>query len=68
MGPTLFVACNVDDYDVATGTCSAPYYTMPPSFVPYLSFEDGFLIGGAIVSCWSIAAVFRILVRTADKA
>ena len=68
MGPTLFIACDVEDYVVETGTCTDPYYTMPPSFVPYLSFEDGALIGTQIVLCWTAAAIFRVLVRTADKA
>lgn len=68
MGPSMFLACNAQDYDTQTGQCAAPYYTYPPSFLPYLSYEDGFLIAGAIVSCWTLAAVFRVLVRTADKA
>ena len=66
MGPTLFIACDAEDYDTATGQCSDPYYTYPPSFVPYLSFADGTLIAGAIVGIWALGAVFRVLVRTAD--
>lgn len=64
--PTLFIACDAEDYDTATATCAEPYYTYPPSFVPYLSAEDGLLISAAIVGVWSIGAVFRVLVRTAD--
>lgn len=66
MGPSMFLACRAEDFDTATGTCAAPFYTYPPSFLPYLSFEDGLLIGGAIIGVWSIGAVFRLLVRTAD--
>lgn len=67
-GPTLFIACNAEDYDVQTGTCAAPYYTLPPSFLPHLSAADGAMIAGAIISCWTLGAVFRVYVRVADSA
>lgn len=66
-GPTVFLACNAEHFDVATGQCAQPYYALPPSFVPYLSFEDGFLISTAIVLCWAAAVGFRALARVADK-
>lgn len=65
-GPTMFLACNAEHYDTATGVCSQPYYAYPPSFIPYLSAEDGVLIAGSIAGVWAIGAVFRVLVRTAD--
>ncbi len=65
-GPTLYLACNAEDYEVSTGECAHPYYSLPPSFIPYLSYEDGFLISGAIIGVWALGAVFRLFVRTAD--
>jgi len=67
-GPTLYLACNAEDYVVETGECVQPYYALPPSFIPYLSYQDGFLIGGAIAGVWALGVGFRLLVRTADAA
>lgn len=65
-GSTLFLACSADDFDASTQTCAAPFYTYPPSFLPYMSLADGLLIGGSIVGVWALGAVFRVLVRVAD--
>lgn len=67
-GPTLFVACKAEDYDVQTGTCSAPFYTLPPSFIPYLSASDGLMISAAIVGTWALGVVFRVYARVAEVA
>ncbi len=67
-GPTLFLACDAADFVPATGECLAPYYTLPPSFLPYLSYSDGFAIAGAIGGIWALGVVARIFIRTADVA
>lgn len=67
-GPTVFLACDSQDFDVTTGQCDHPYYSLPPSFVPYLSFSDGALIGGAIAGIWAVGVVARVFIRTADYA
>lgn len=67
-GPTLFIACDAADYDVQTGQCANPYYTLPPSFVPYMSAADGALIAGAIGGVWALGVVARVFIRTADVA
>jgi len=68
MGPTLYIACNAQDYNVATGECAQPYYALPPSFVPYMSYADGALIAGAIGGVWALGVVARLFIRTADHA
>lgn len=67
-GPTLYLACNAEDYDVQTGECAAPYYALPPSFIPYLSYADGALIAGAIAGVWTCGVIARVFFRTADYA
>lgn len=68
MGPTVFLACDAQDFDATTGQCAQPYYALPPSFLPYLSFADGVQIAGAIAGIWAIGVVGRVLIRTADHA
>jgi len=67
-GPTLYIACNAEDYVIQTGECVQPYYALPPSFLPHLSYSDGLQISWAIVGVWALAVGFRLLVRTADAA
>jgi len=67
-GPTLFLACNAEDFVVETGECLAPYYALPPSFLPHLSYAEGFAIAGAIGGLWALGGVARIFIRTADVA
>lgn len=59
----LVQTCNAVDYDAATGGCAAPYYAEAPSFVPLLSAGDGFQIAFAIVGCWTVGLVGRLIIR-----
>lgn len=68
MGPTLYLACDAQDYDVSTGQCAQPYYAMPPSFLPYLSYAEGAAVAGAIAGVWAVGVVARMFIRTADYA
>lgn len=67
-GPTLYLACDSSDYDVATGQCAQPYYALPPSFIPYLSYTDGIQIAGAIAGVWAVGVAARVFIRVADHA
>jgi len=51
--------CHVADYDTATGTCSAPYFTELPSAIPTLTIEDAQAIGLSMAMLLATAWVFR---------
>lgn len=67
MANAYFLACNVEDFNEATGECAHPYYGTPPQFFPVLSFADGVLIAGAIGGTWTLGLVARLLIRAGQQ-
>lgn len=59
----LYLACDLADYDTATGVCSAPYYTTlhphSSSVLPPLTIEEGSAIAGAILLLWGFAFAIK---------
>lgn len=66
----LYLACDLDDYNPATGECAAPYFTEiappSPSVLPPLTVEEGFLVSGAILLVWAIAWTFKAAKKALD--
>lgn len=52
-------ACQPADYDAATQTCTAPYFTELPSAIPTLTIEDAQAIGLSMAMLLATAWVFR---------
>lgn len=67
MATAYVLLCDVEDMDVETGTCAAPYYGPLPSFIPDLPIDDGVLIGFAIGGVWCIGLVARLLIRAGQQ-
>lgn len=63
----LYLACDLDDYNPATGECSAAYFTEvqppSPSVLPPLTIEEGYAIGASILLVWGVAYAFRAVIR-----
>lgn len=60
--------CDAKDFDVHTGQCASPYYTMEATSAWSLSAQQGAQIGFAIVGVWTIGVVARVLIRTGQIA
>jgi hypothetical protein len=63
----LVQSCLVADFDAATGTCSAPFYSLPEGMVPTLSMADGQEIGMAIALLWGAAFGIRMMKRVLQE-
>lgn len=64
----LYLACDLPDYNPATGECSAPYFTeqLPGSVLPPLTLEEGAAIGAAILLCWAVAFALKAARKALD--
>ncbi|PZO65222.1 MAG: hypothetical protein DI635_04095 [Pseudoxanthomonas suwonensis] len=54
MDAVYVLHCKASDYDVATGTCAAPFYDLAPALLPRLSATEGATLSAAIVGVWAI--------------
>lgn len=59
-----YAACDEANIDAVTGECSAIVWVDPPTFIPSLSVEGAREIGGAILLCWAVAYVWRVIGQT----
>lgn len=55
------LTCLEADFDPATQTCAAPFYSEKSTSLPELSIEDAQLIGAAIAFLLATAFIFRLL-------
>lgn len=59
----LYQACDLDNYNSATGECSAPYFTTvspsSSSVLPPLTVAEGYAIAGAILLVWGVGFAFK---------
>lgn len=66
----LYLACDLADYNSATGECSAPYFTEmappSPSVLPPLTVAEGSLVAGAILLVLGIAFTFKAARKALD--
>lgn len=53
-------ACQDDNFDSLTSTCSQVVWVYESGFLPALSLEDGLLISAGIVSLWGLAVSFKL--------
>ena len=60
----LVLHCREADYNAATQTCAAPFYSYPESVLPTLSIADAQEIGFAFALLWATAFV-ALMVRKA---
>lgn len=67
----LYLVCDLEDYNSATGECAAPYFTeiapSSPSVLPPLTVEEGGLVAGAILLVWAIAWTFKAAKKALDS-
>ena len=63
----LVLHCNEADFDAATQTCAAPYYSYPETPVPTLSIADAQAIGMEIALLFAIAWTFRVLRKALNE-
>lgn len=60
-----YLYCDVADVDTSTGQCSNPHWVdSPTAGLPPLSAGEGVQIGFAIVGCWALGLVGRLLFKT----
>lgn len=57
--------CDAKDFDVHTGQCTSPYYSVDYTSPWSLTPEEGLQIGFAIAGVWTLGVVGRVLIRTA---
>lgn len=60
--------CDAKDFDVHTGQCTSPYYTVDYTSAWSLTWEEGTQVSFAIASVWALGVVARVLIRTAKIA
>lgn len=63
MNETLVLTCKVSDYDAASGQCAAPFFSNPPSVFPALTLGEGTQVAFAIVGCWLVGLIARLIIR-----
>lgn len=66
MNDPVFMSCDPANVDPSTGICSVPVWVTQPQFLPSLSVDDGAAIGGAILTCWAIAYMYRAFRQGGD--
>lgn len=57
--PVLVMHCLAADFDAATQTCAAPFWSVASSFPPPMSIEDALLISAAIGGLWGLGHMIR---------
>lgn len=60
---SLYLRCDLEDYNSSTGECSAPYYAESPTAAFELTATEGLAIGAAIAGVWTIGLIARVLIR-----
>jgi hypothetical protein len=67
VGTVLVQACAVEHL-TAEGVCTVPIWVEKPEQVlPPLSLAEGTVISFAIVSCWTVGLLFRLMARTQQR-
>ena len=66
---TLYQTCEVENFDEATGTCTASTWQPVPdsALLPPLTIAEAQSIAQAILLLWAVAYAFRVLIRTIQK-
>ena len=60
------LTCLEADFDPATQTCAAPFYTTQPTSFPSLSIADAQQIGMAMAFVLAVAWVFRRVAKAIE--
>ena len=60
--------CDAKDFDVHSGQCASPYYSVDYTSAWSLTPQQGLEIGFAIAGVWCIGLAARVLIRTARVA
>lgn len=63
----LVASCRVVDFDAASGTCSAVFYSAPESSMPTLSIADAQSIGLALALLWGSAFGLRMIRKALNE-
>ena len=58
--PALVQACLEADFNAATQTCAAPFWTYAPTSIPVLTIADAQQIGAAMAYLFAVAFVLRM--------
>lgn len=61
MDAALVLSCLPADYDAATATCAAPFYSFPEPAFPTMTIADAQEIGMAIALLWATAWCLKML-------
>lgn len=57
--PTLVMHCLAADFNAATQTCAAPFWSVASSFPPPMSIEDALQISTGIAALWGLGHMIR---------
>lgn len=60
--------CDAKNFDVQTGQCTSPYYSVDPNGAWSLTPHQGLQVAWAIAGVWILGVVARVLIRTARVA
>lgn len=67
MSTVLIQGCAVENLS-AEGVCTVPIWVEKPEQVlPPLTLAEGTVISFAIVGCWTLGLVFRLMARTQQR-
>lgn len=65
--PALVLHCRETDFDAATQTCAAPFWSYPDTIIPTLSIADAQTLAMSIAYLLAIAWAFRMFRRVINE-
>lgn len=63
----LVQRCRESDYDTASQSCAAPFWSPDTGGLPSLSVSDAFTVGGSILALWAVAFGVRAVARLVHR-